>query len=119
MTEITLAMMLGRKRLVIDCRNGIPESTPGDKAFYTPEYSPDFHKLSSARTLNHFGISRRLKKITTVTLQKKPGVPSIPYSVKWKMHQLEEEKLSVINLEQWKPAPPLVFTKRTRESENL
>ncbi|XP_067839886.1 spermatogenesis-associated serine-rich protein 1 [Heptranchias perlo] len=108
MSEISLSSMLGRKRQVIDFRNGLPETSPGDKPYRTPEYSPDFHKLGSTRPLLNFGGQHKLKQGTFIHLQKKTAVLIVPFAVKLKMQELEEEKLAVKQLNVWEPAPPLI-----------
>lgn len=40
---------------IIDKRNGLGESSPGDKPYKTPEYSPKFHKLGSSLPVIDFG----------------------------------------------------------------
>lgn len=109
--EITHQMLFGRGRnsVVIDKRNGIGESSPGDKPYRTPEFSPQFHKLGSSLPVIDFGANSvwKTKPDTFVPLQPLPAEPREPFKVKARREQLEVDKKTVRALDDWKPATPL------------
>ncbi|XP_063296900.1 spermatogenesis-associated serine-rich protein 1 [Pelobates fuscus] len=99
-----LPACLGRKKKVIDPRNGIPEANPGDKPFHTPEYSNDFHKFGSTRPLVNFKSSYKVKADTFIPLLKMPQTPCVPYRIKAQHQIKKEEKREVEELNDWKPS---------------
>ncbi|XP_060601363.1 spermatogenesis-associated serine-rich protein 1-like isoform X6 [Ruditapes philippinarum] len=109
--EITHTMLFGRGRTVnwIDKRNGIGESSPGDKPYKTPEYSNKFHKLGSSLPVIDFGANSPWKKgpDTFVPLQPLPSEPREPFRVKARREEKELEKKTVRALDEWRPATPL------------
>ncbi|XP_063771327.1 spermatogenesis-associated serine-rich protein 1 isoform X2 [Pseudophryne corroboree] len=100
----TLPMGLGRKKKVPDPRNGISAAQPGDKPFRTVEYSPSFYKFGSTLPMVNFRGSYRIKADTFIPLQKLPKEPRVPFRVKLRRQNLEEEKRDVEELNTWKPA---------------
>ncbi|CAH2245750.1 Hypothetical predicted protein [Pelobates cultripes] len=99
-----LPACLGRKKKVIDPRNGIPEANPGDKPFHTPEYSSNFHKFGSTRPLVNFKSSYKVKADTFIPLLKMPQTPCVPYRIKAQHQIKKEEKREVEELNDWKPS---------------
>ncbi|XP_072498421.1 spermatogenesis-associated serine-rich protein 1 isoform X2 [Notamacropus eugenii] len=87
-TEITLDKCFGRKKYDIDVRNGLPELTPGDKAYLHPEECSDFHKHGATIPPVNFS--------------------SAPFSEREKKTQKMNEIMEVRELDEWKPAVPLL-----------
>ncbi|XP_018427893.1 PREDICTED: spermatogenesis-associated serine-rich protein 1 [Nanorana parkeri] len=99
-----LPTCLGRKKKVYDLRNGIPEAQPGDKPFYTVEYSLDFHKFGATVPVVNFRESYKVKADTFIPLQRLPKMPCVPYKVRVQKKSVEEELRDVKELNSWKPA---------------
>ncbi|KAM8953261.1 spermatogenesis-associated serine-rich protein 1 [Pelodytes ibericus] len=100
----TLQACMGTKKKVIDTRNGILVSQPGDKSYRIPEYSPDFHKFGSTRPVVNFKDSYKMRTETFIPLQMLHKTPCVPYKIKEQHQILKEEEKEVEELNEWKPA---------------
>ncbi|XP_068921862.1 spermatogenesis-associated serine-rich protein 1 [Petaurus breviceps papuanus] len=107
-TEITLDKCFGRKKYDIDLRNGLPELTPGDKAYVHPEECPDFYKHGGTVTPVNFSRVPYVKKVDTfIPLEALPKEYHSPFSEREKEERKINEIMEVQELEEWKPAVPL------------
>ncbi|XP_054935990.1 spermatogenesis-associated serine-rich protein 1 [Physeter macrocephalus] len=88
LSERTMDKSFGRKKYVIDPRNGIPKVTPGDNPYMYPEHSKGFHKAGSTLPPGNFSI--------------------LPFWVKEKANELKNEIREVEELDSWQPAVPLL-----------
>ncbi|XP_078225441.1 spermatogenesis-associated serine-rich protein 1 isoform X3 [Callithrix jacchus] len=88
LSERTVDKCFGRKKYDIDPRNGIPKLTPGDNPYMYPEQSKGFHKAGSTLSPVNFSI--------------------LPFWVKEKANSLKNEIQEVEELDNWRPAVPLM-----------
>ncbi|XP_036622106.1 spermatogenesis-associated serine-rich protein 1 [Trichosurus vulpecula] len=108
-TEITLDKCFGRKKYDIDPRNGLPELTPGDKAYLRPEECPHFYKHGATVPPVNFSRVPYVKKVDTfIPLEPLPKEYHAPFSEREKKKQKMNEIMEVEELEEWKPAVPLM-----------
>nr|XP_054110016.1 spermatogenesis-associated serine-rich protein 1 isoform X4 [Callithrix jacchus] len=93
----------------IDPRNGIPKLTPGDNPYMYPEQSKGFHKAGSTLSPVNFSIVPYEKKFDTfIPLEPLPQIPNLPFWVKEKANSLKNEIQEVEELDNWRPAVPLM-----------
>ncbi|XP_060045884.1 spermatogenesis-associated serine-rich protein 1 [Erinaceus europaeus] len=109
LSERTVDKCLGRKKYDIDPRNGIPRLTLGDNPYMYPEHSKGFHKRGSTLPLVNFSVAPYTKKYDTfIPLEPLPQIPNLPFSVKEQVNRLKNEIREVEELEDWRPATPLI-----------
>ncbi|XP_022437734.1 spermatogenesis-associated serine-rich protein 1 isoform X1 [Delphinapterus leucas] len=109
LSERTMDKCFGRKKYVIDPRNGIPKVTPGDNPYTYPEQSKGFHKAGSTLPPGNFSIMPYEKKFDTfIPLEPLPQIPNLPFWVKEKANKLKNEIREVEELDSWQPAVPLL-----------
>ncbi|XP_001184069.2 spermatogenesis-associated serine-rich protein 1 [Strongylocentrotus purpuratus] len=109
--EITHSMMLGKNRKltsVWERRGEFPAASGGDKSYQAPEYSSNFHHFGSTRPVVTFGGTIKLRPDTFVPLQELPTEYCEPFNSKERRRKYTTEVDSVMNLNDWKPAPQLV-----------
>ncbi|XP_029800350.1 spermatogenesis-associated serine-rich protein 1 isoform X3 [Suricata suricatta] len=95
----------------IDPRNGIPKLTPGDNPYMYPEQSKDFHKAGSTLPPVNFSTVPYEKKFDTfIPLEPLPQIPVLPFWVKEKANRLRNEIREVEELDNWRPAVPLMHS---------
>ncbi|XP_043306480.1 spermatogenesis-associated serine-rich protein 1 isoform X3 [Cervus canadensis] len=90
LSERIVDKSLGRKKYVLDPRNGIPKLTPGDNPYMYPEQSKGFHKAGSTLPPVNFSI--------------------LPFWVKDKANMLKSEIREVEELDNWQPAISLLHS---------
>uniref|UniRef100_A0A4W2H6T2 Spermatosis associated serine rich 1 n=1 Tax=Bos indicus x Bos taurus TaxID=30522 RepID=A0A4W2H6T2_BOBOX len=90
LSERIVDKSLGRKKCVLDPRNGIPKLTPGDNPYMYPEQSKGFHKAGSTLPPVNFSI--------------------LPFWVKEKANMLKTEIREVEELDDWQPAVSLLHS---------
>ncbi|XP_054992664.1 spermatogenesis-associated serine-rich protein 1 [Sorex araneus] len=109
LAERTLDKSLGKKKHAIDPRNGIPKLNPGDNPYMSPEQSIDFHKAGATLPPVNFSLVPYEKKFDTfIPLEPLPPIPSVPFRVKERANRLKSEIKEVEELENWRPATPLL-----------
>ncbi|XP_066217499.1 spermatogenesis-associated serine-rich protein 1 [Saccopteryx leptura] len=109
LSERTVDKCLGKKKYDIDTRNGIPKLTPGDNPYMYPEQSKGFHKVGSTLSPVNFSIVPYEKAFDTfIPLEPLPQVPNLPFWVKEKANKLKNEIREVKELDNWRPAIPLM-----------
>ncbi|KAM9074215.1 spermatogenesis-associated serine-rich protein 1 isoform 1-T7 [Megaptera novaeangliae] len=109
LSERTMDKCFGRKKYVIDPRNGIPKVTPGDNPYMYPEQSKGFHKAGSTLPPGNFSLMPYEKKFDTfIPLEPLPQIPNLPFWVKEKANELKNEIREVEELDSWQPAVPLL-----------
>ncbi|XP_057554165.1 spermatogenesis-associated serine-rich protein 1 [Hippopotamus amphibius kiboko] len=109
LSERTVDECFGRKKYVLDPRNGIPKLTPGDNTYMCPEQSKGFYKAGSTLPPVNFSVVPYEKKFDTfIPLEPLPQIPNLPFWVKEKANNLKNEIREVEELENWQPAVPLV-----------
>lgn len=104
-SEQTVPMMVGRKKQTIRSHS---LTSPGNKPYYTAEYSPGFHRMGSTRPLPNFRGSPIIRADTFIPLQPKPVFPCKPFKEKQKIQHQEEELHEVKMLSTWRPASPIL-----------
>ncbi|XP_027694071.1 spermatogenesis-associated serine-rich protein 1 [Vombatus ursinus] len=108
-TEITLDKCFGRKKYDIDLRNGLPELIPGDKTYLHPEQCPDFYKHGATVPPVNFSRVPYVKEVDTfIPLEPLSKQYHLPFSEKDKKKQQMNEIMEVKELDDWKPAVPLM-----------
>ncbi|ELK00251.1 Spermatogenesis-associated serine-rich protein 1 [Pteropus alecto] len=127
LSEKTVDKCLGRKKygnvflLDLDCamllstcidpRNGIPKLTPGDNPYMYAEQSKGFYKAGSTLPPVNFSMVPYEKKFDTfIPLEPLPQIPTLPFWVKEKAHKLKNEIREVEELNNWRPAVPLIHS---------
>ncbi|XP_070568805.1 spermatogenesis-associated serine-rich protein 1-like isoform X2 [Ptychodera flava] len=108
--EISHRTLYGRNRKinsVWEARGGIPWASPGDKSYQVVEYSPNFHHYGSTRPVISFGGTIPSKPDTFVPLQELPPLGD-SYFVKERRRQHHEDVDLVQDLEEHRPASPLL-----------
>ncbi|XP_049621173.1 spermatogenesis-associated serine-rich protein 1 [Suncus etruscus] len=109
LAESTVDKSLGKKKYAIDPRNGIPKLTPGDNPYMNPEQSVDFHKAGSTLPPVNFSLVPYKKKLDTfIPLEPLPSTPVVPFWMKEKTKRLINEIKEVEELENWRPATPVL-----------
>ncbi|KAL5009832.1 hypothetical protein ScPMuIL_012137 [Solemya velum] len=114
--ELTHQMIFGRGRTEpeIDKRNGILQSSLGDKSYQVSEYSPEFHKLGSTLPVISFGTQGRQNSLDTfVPLQPLPAIKSNSFLQRQKKQSLDNDMQTVRDLDGWRPATPLYIKATT------
>uniref|UniRef100_A0A673TC07 Spermatogenesis associated serine rich 1 n=1 Tax=Suricata suricatta TaxID=37032 RepID=A0A673TC07_SURSU len=111
LSERMVDKCFGRKKYDIDPRNGIPKLTPGDNPYMYPEQSKDFHKAGSTLPPVNFSTVPYEKKFDTfIPLEPLPQIPVLPFWVKEKANRLRNEIREVEELDNWRPAVPLMHS---------
>ncbi|XP_014335004.1 spermatogenesis-associated serine-rich protein 1 [Bos mutus] len=111
LSERIVDKSLGRKKCVLDPRNGIPKLTPGDNPYMYPEQSKGFHKAGSTLPPVNFSIVPYEKKFDTfIPLEPLPQIPNLPFWVKEKANMLKSEIREVEELDDWQPAVSLLHS---------
>ncbi|KAF4013437.1 hypothetical protein G4228_004777 [Cervus hanglu yarkandensis] len=111
LSERIVDKSLGRKKYVLDPRNGIPKLTPGDNPYMYPEQSKGFHKAGSTLPPVNFSIVPYEKKFDTfIPLEPLPQIPNLPFWVKDKANMLKSEIREVEELDNWQPAISLLHS---------
>nr|XP_020746439.1 spermatogenesis-associated serine-rich protein 1 isoform X2 [Odocoileus virginianus texanus] len=111
LSERIVDKSLGRKKYVLDPRNGIPKLTPGDNPYMYPEQSKGFHKAGSTLPPVNFSIVPYEKKFDTfIPLEPLPQIPNLPFWVKHKANMLKSEIREVKELDDWQPAISLLHS---------
>ncbi|KAF6022025.1 SPATS1 [Bugula neritina] len=114
MTSFDYNSVTHRPRVLNVQRNGIPEASRGDKSYQTPEYSSNFHKQGSTRPVPNFGGRAHNPCDTYIPLVKPTGQRKT-FQERERERQDEENAAIVSQLEEWRPATPLVW----RPNKNL
>nr|XP_020849565.1 spermatogenesis-associated serine-rich protein 1 isoform X3 [Phascolarctos cinereus] len=95
--------------LDLDLRNGLPELMPGDKTYFRPEQCPDFYKHGATVPPVNFSRVPYVKKVDTfIPLEPLPKEYHLPFSEREKKKQQMNEIMEVKELDDWKPAVPLL-----------
>uniref|UniRef100_A0A8C6FJI3 Spermatogenesis associated serine rich 1 n=1 Tax=Moschus moschiferus TaxID=68415 RepID=A0A8C6FJI3_MOSMO len=111
LSERIVDKSLGRKKCVLDPRNGIPKLTPGDNPYMYPEQSKGFHKAGSTLPPVNFSTVPYEKKFDTfIPLEPLPQIPNLPFWVKDKANMLKNEIREVEELDDWQPAVSLLHS---------
>ncbi|XP_039710345.1 spermatogenesis-associated serine-rich protein 1 isoform X2 [Pteropus medius] len=111
LSEKTVDKCLGRKKYGIDPRNGIPKLTPGDNPYMYSEQSKGFYKAGSTLPPVKFSMVPYEKKFDTfIPLEPLPQIPTLPFWVKEKANKLKNEIREVEELNNWRPAVPLIHS---------
>ncbi|CAF0874944.1 unnamed protein product [Didymodactylos carnosus] len=99
-----LKKMIGQKRRVFDCRNGLSQSTNGDKSYRFVEQSPDFYKFGCTLPAVQFGRTKSARESTCVLLNQ----TGINDNETFQEKQLRREETNLIEevkqLDSWKPS---------------
>lgn len=110
--EDTIYQTLGRKRILLDKRNGIPEISPGDKSYKAVEYAPRyFNKYTHNR--DPIKIDRKKSVVTdlTVLLNIRPtSTITLKNELDFDYDASKNEQEEINNvryLDDWKAAAPL------------
>uniref|UniRef100_A0A8C5L9C8 Spermatogenesis-associated serine-rich protein 1 n=1 Tax=Jaculus jaculus TaxID=51337 RepID=A0A8C5L9C8_JACJA len=107
--ERSVDKSLGKKKYDIDPRNGIPQLTPGDNPYMSPEQSRGFFKAGATLPPVNFSLEPFEKKFDTfIPLEPIPQVSNLPFWEKEKARTLKNEIQEVRELDDWQPAPPLI-----------
>ena len=99
---------IGRKKKVLDARNGLGKRSDGDKSYQSVEKSADFHKLASCVPQVNFGRERKpYGDRRTFVPMKNEQIPVVNESDFLERERQQEYKTTideVVQLEKWKPA---------------
>lgn len=99
---------IGRKKKMIDVRNGLGQRSEGDKSYRRVEYSPDFHKHGSTLPAVNFGRLKSRpgnpKSFVQMNNEIVPIVDEHDFENKELQREQDEIVHEVAQLEHWKPA---------------
>ena len=99
---------IGRKKKVLDVRNGLKQRTEGDKSYHYVEQSKDFYKFGATIPQVDFGRERKAygdrRSFVPMTEEKIPVVDQREFIERERQREYETNIDEVVQLERWKPA---------------
>lgn len=99
---------IGRKKRVLDTRNGLRKKAEGDKCYRTVEQSPEFHKYGSTLPIVEFGREKKrhgnAKNFLILKNEKIHVIDEREFAAKERRREKESIVNDVVELDNWKPA---------------
>lgn len=99
---------IGRKKKVLDIRNGLKKRIDGDKNYRIVEHSTDFYKFGSTLPIVHFGQEKKrhghAKTFVPMRNEKLSIISPEEYLENQWRHEQEKLIEEVNQLDNWKPA---------------